>query len=80
MIQPDRHPGYLGSRIESFLVQMKEKLRSMSEDEFKERKYTLALDWTKKNQRNLDEESSRFWGRYSHAILTLRKPTTIPLF
>ena len=60
LIQSERTPEYLDSRIEAFLVQVGEIIDNMSDAEFEGHKRSLILKRLEK-PRNLDQESTRHW-------------------
>lgn len=60
VIQSERDPKYLESRIEAFLVHMRSTLEAMDEAQFNEQKDGLIKKWREK-PKNLNEETGRFW-------------------
>lgn len=64
LIQSERTPEYLDSRIESFLIQIGESLEKMTGSEFEGHKRSLISKRLEK-LRNLDQESSRHWTHIS---------------
>ncbi|CAI6098997.1 unnamed protein product, partial [Clonostachys chloroleuca] len=64
LIQSERTPDYLGSRIEAFLVQFGDVLEKMTEVEFEGHKRSLIIKRLEK-LRNLDQESSGHWSHIS---------------
>uniref|UniRef100_A0A0B7KQ84 Uncharacterized protein n=1 Tax=Bionectria ochroleuca TaxID=29856 RepID=A0A0B7KQ84_BIOOC len=64
LIQSERTPDYLDSRIEAFLVQFGDVLEKMTEVEFEGHKRSLIIKRLEK-LRNLDQESSRHWSHIS---------------
>ncbi|CAM1505623.1 Fc.00g112600.m01.CDS01 [Cosmosporella sp. VM-42] len=60
LLQSEKAPEYLDSRIEAFLTMFGEKLENMSETEFEGHKRSLIVRRLEK-LRNLDQESSRHW-------------------
>ena len=60
IIQSERDPAYLETRINAFLVQAGEKIASMSEAEFEGHKKSLINKRLEK-LKNLDQEANRFW-------------------
>ena len=61
LIQSERDPVYVETRIEAFLDSLKEYLEEMSEDDFEKNKQSLI---TKKEEKpkNLGEETRRYFG------------------
>jgi insulysin len=59
IIQSEKNPGYLETRVETFLDRMKTKLEEMDEDEFAQQKDGLKKKWLEADK-NLAEESSRY--------------------
>uniref|UniRef100_A0A0B7KQI2 Peptidase M16 N-terminal domain-containing protein n=1 Tax=Bionectria ochroleuca TaxID=29856 RepID=A0A0B7KQI2_BIOOC len=64
LIQSERTPDYLDSRIEAFLVQIGEVLEKMTDVEFEDHKRSVIVKRLKKLE-NLDQESSRHWSHIS---------------
>lgn len=64
LIQSERTPDYLDSRIEAFLVQVGELIDNMSDADFEGHKRSLILKRLEK-PRNLDQESTRHWTQIS---------------
>lgn len=64
IIQSERTPEYLESRIEAFLNQFASTLESMSEADFEGHKRSLVVRRLEK-LKNLDQESSRHWTQIS---------------
>ncbi|KAL5492063.1 STE23_1 [Sanghuangporus weigelae] len=60
IIQSEKDPGYIETRIEAFLTHMREVLEKMPEQEFEEHKAALIHELTE-NLKNILEETSRFW-------------------
>jgi insulysin len=60
LIQSERTPEHLESRIEAFLAQFRATLAEMSQDEFDSHKSSLTSERMEK-LKNLNEEGSRFW-------------------
>jgi insulysin len=60
IIQSEKTPDYLESRIDSFLVTFADTLEKMSESEFEGHKRSLITKRLEK-LKNLDQESSRLW-------------------
>jgi len=64
LIQSERTPEYLDSRIESFLTQMGDILEKMIDADFEGHKRSLILKRLEK-PKNLDQESTRHWTHIS---------------
>ena len=62
LVQSEKTPEYLDSRIEAFLVQFGQTLEKMSEGDFEGHKRSLIIKRLEK-MRNLDQESSRHWSQ-----------------
>lgn len=60
LVQSERTPDYVDSRIEAFLVHLDEVIDNMSEAEFEGHKRSLILKRLEK-PRNLGQESNRHW-------------------
>ncbi|OCH92098.1 insulin-degrading enzyme [Obba rivulosa] len=60
LVQSERGPGYLEGRVDAFLDEMKEKIETMSPEEFAEQKAGLERRWREK-AKNLDEEFNRYF-------------------
>lgn len=58
LVQSEKSPEYLESRVEAFLVKFGDMLEKMSEDEFDGHKRSLVIRRLEKS-RNLDQETSR---------------------
>ncbi|PHH91307.1 hypothetical protein CDD83_1011 [Cordyceps sp. RAO-2017] len=65
LIQSERTPGYLDSRIEAFLAQFGRTLDGMSDADFEGHKRSLIIKRLEK-LRNLDQETSRHWAQISN--------------
>lgn len=64
LIQSERTPEYLDSRMEAFLVQLGEIIDNMSDADFEGHKRSLILKRLEK-PKNLDQESTRHWTQIS---------------
>lgn len=64
LIQSERTPEYLDSRIEAFLVQLGGIIDKMSDSDFEGHKRSLTLKRLEK-PKNLDQESTRHWTQIS---------------
>ncbi|KAG7096021.1 hypothetical protein E1B28_006704 [Marasmius oreades] len=60
IVQSEKSPQYLESRIEAFLEYMKSYIEEMSEEIFLEQKAGLAKKWTEE-RKNLYEEAAAYW-------------------
>ncbi|CAG9815290.1 unnamed protein product [Phaedon cochleariae] len=60
IIQSDRHPNYLDSRIEAFLESMMDYIKDMSDDEFLRHREALAAQRLEK-PKQLSSLTNRFW-------------------
>jgi insulysin len=61
LVQSERHADYIGTRIDIFLATLKERLSSMTDEEFNAHRIGLiALKMEK--FKNLGEEMGSFWG------------------
>lgn len=68
LIQSEKDPKYLETRIEAFLAHMQESLETMPETKFDEHKQGLAQEWTEK-LKALYEETNRFWTYIANGYL-----------
>lgn len=59
VVQSEKKPEYLETRVEAFLDEMKAKIEEMSEEEFSTHKHGLTKKWLEADK-NLAEEVSRF--------------------
>lgn len=59
VVQSERKPKYLESRVEAFFDEMKEKLESLSVDEFESHRSGLEKKWLEVSK-NLGEEFSKY--------------------
>jgi len=64
LIQSDKHPEYLTTRLEAFLVHMRELLTEMTVDEFNRHREALALLRLEK-PKNLQSQMSIYWSEIS---------------
>lgn len=62
IIQSEKHPQYLESRIESFLVSHRKTLEALSDAEFAKNKRALVVKRTEK-VKDLDQETGRHWNQ-----------------
>ena len=60
VVQSEKDPKYLETRVDAFLSAMTEHIRAMSDAEFEEQRKGLRHKWTEK-LKNLTEEANRFW-------------------
>ncbi|KAH8114098.1 insulin-degrading enzyme [Phellopilus nigrolimitatus] len=68
VVQSEKDPKYLESRIEAFLVHMRGVFDTMDDTQFEEQKKGLIHEWTEK-LKNLNEETARFWSRIASGYL-----------
>ncbi|EAU88742.1 insulin-degrading enzyme [Coprinopsis cinerea okayama7 len=59
VVQSEKFPSYLEERVEAFLDEMKERLATMSDEEFAEHKKSLERKWLEVDK-NMNDEASRF--------------------
>ena len=64
IVQSERDPVYVETRIEAFFDWVKDHLEKMSAEDFEEHKRSLIAKKEEK-PKNLSEESKRFWSRIS---------------
>jgi insulysin len=60
LVQSERDPVYVETRIESFLDGMQKFIEELSDEEFEKNRNSLILKKEEK-PKNLGEETSRFW-------------------
>ncbi|KZT27341.1 hypothetical protein NEOLEDRAFT_1176768 [Neolentinus lepideus HHB14362 ss-1] len=60
VVQSEKPPQYLESRVNAFLKSMRDMIEQMPDEEFAEQKQGLERKWTEK-PKNLSEETNRFW-------------------
>ena len=72
VVQGDKAPRYLESRVEAFLVHMRGILESMSQEQFEEQKRGLERKFLEKLKK-LSDESARFWTHISTGYLDFRR-------
>ncbi|KAI0076466.1 insulin-degrading enzyme [Panus rudis PR-1116 ss-1] len=60
IVQSERGPVYLESRVNAFFDEMKEKLETLSDEEFRDQKQGLEKKW-KEKFKNLSEETNTYW-------------------
>lgn len=68
IIQSERSTDYLEERINAFLAHFGKSLQDMSKEDFESHKSSLIAKRLEKIK-NLDQESSRFWGHISNEYL-----------
>ena len=68
LVQSERDPVYLEARVDAFLCEMREKLATMSEEEFLEHKTALQKQW-REAPKNIHEEVNRYWGQIEWGFL-----------
>lgn len=76
LVQSERTPDYLDSRVESFLEKFGTTLAEMSEDEFEGHKRSLIIKRLEK-LKNLNQESSRHWTQISNEYYDFEQGTRI---
>lgn len=64
LVQSERDPVYVESRIESFLVTLKATIEEMTDEAFERHRQT-QIEKREEKPKNLGEESRRYWGRIS---------------
>ncbi|BEI82680.1 hypothetical protein CcaverHIS002_0305480 [Cutaneotrichosporon cavernicola] len=75
IVQSERDPVYVETRIESFLTSIKDTITNMSDEEFD--RHRQALIHKKEEQpKNLGEESRRFWSRITDKYYEFGKRAT----
>lgn len=75
LVQSEKDPKYVESRIEAFLVHMRGTIESMSAELFEEQKQGLIGKWNEK-LKNLNEESVRFWNHIESGYLDFSRRTS----
>ncbi|KAF9482803.1 insulin-degrading enzyme [Pholiota conissans] len=65
VIQSEKKPGYLETRVEAFLDDMKTKLEEMTKEEFAIHRTSLQKKWREANK-NLAEEVSKYLGQVTN--------------
>ena len=68
LIQSEKDPKYLETRIDAFLTHMRGVMESMDASEFEKHKKGLTVKWLEKLE-NLSQESLRFWSHISSGYL-----------
>ncbi|EJD02194.1 insulin-degrading enzyme [Fomitiporia mediterranea MF3/22] len=68
VVQSEKDPKYVETRIEAFLEHMREVLETMDDAQFQEHKRSLVQQWTEK-LKNLPEETARFWNQIESGYL-----------
>lgn len=76
LVQSEKDPKYLESRVEAFLVHMRGVLETMSDTEFEEQKKGLIDRWNEK-LKNLNEETTRFWNHVESGYLDFSRRESI---
>ncbi|KAI5119937.1 hypothetical protein M0805_002126 [Coniferiporia weirii] len=72
LVQSEKDPKYLESRVEAFLVHMRGVLETMSDSEFDEQKKGISSKWMEK-LKNMNEETSRFWQHIESGYLDFNR-------
>ncbi|THG99965.1 hypothetical protein EW026_g2491 [Hermanssonia centrifuga] len=60
VVQSERAPVYLEERVDAFLDEMEQSIRTMSDSAFEEQKKGLEKSWTE-DPKNIRDETYRFW-------------------
>ena len=60
IVQSDRHPAFLDTRVESFIKELQESLENMSQEEFKAHVEALAIKRLEKPKK-LSVRNGRYW-------------------
>ncbi|KAH8117077.1 insulin-degrading enzyme [Phellopilus nigrolimitatus] len=68
IVQSEKDPKYLESRIEAFLVHMRGVFDAMDDAQFEEQKKGLVHKWTEK-LKNMNDETMRFWNHVESGYL-----------
>ncbi|KAJ4475639.1 insulin-degrading enzyme [Lentinula aciculospora] len=68
VVQSEKTPGYLESRVEAFLEEMKTNIEALSPEMFEEHKSSLDKKW-REEEKNLAEEASVFAGHINSGHL-----------
>ncbi|KII88123.1 hypothetical protein PLICRDRAFT_160956 [Plicaturopsis crispa FD-325 SS-3] len=68
VVQSERAPAFLESRVDAFLHGMRGVIEEMGEEEFKEQKGGLERKW-REGLKNLGEETNRFWAQIDSGAL-----------
>lgn len=74
LVQSERTPAYLDSRIEAFLTKVGTIIQDMSEADFEGHKRSLIVKRLEK-LRNLDQESTRHWAQISNEYYDFEQGT-----
>lgn len=61
IVQSDKHPNYIDSRVEAFLSQMENYLNDLTEEEFNNHKEALANQRLEK-PKQMSAQSTKYWG------------------
>lgn len=72
VVQSERVPGYLESRVEAFLDEMKMVIEAMTLETFEEQKTGLDKKW-REEEKNLAEEASVFMSQINTGLLDFYK-------
>ncbi|XP_076308150.1 insulin-degrading enzyme-like isoform X2 [Tachypleus tridentatus] len=64
LVQSDRNPSYVDSRVEAFLAHMEDYLSQMTEEDFKAHKDSLAAHLLER-PKNMSQQSDRYWSEIS---------------
>lgn len=79
LVQSERDPVYVETRIEAFLDGLKEIIEEMSEEEFEKHKQSL-ISKKEEKPKNLGEETKRFWGRIQDRYFEFSRRKSIRLY
>ncbi|KAK8849760.1 hypothetical protein IAR55_005095 [Kwoniella newhampshirensis] len=75
LVQSEKSPVFVESRIEAFLEELKETIENMSEEDFEKHKVGLIAKKEEK-PKNLGEETRRYWGRITDRYYEFDKRET----
>jgi len=79
LVQSERECGYLEQRIDSFLLEFEETLKTMPEDEFEAHKVGLVNKRLEK-LKNLNQETGRFWHHITEETFRFDLGMYLPFF
>jgi len=75
VVQSERKPAYLETRVEAFLDEMRTKLEQMSDEEFAANREAMYKKWTE-DDKNLREECNRFSTQVTSGFLDFLRCTS----
>jgi insulysin len=78
LVQSEREPVYVESRIEAFLDGMREYIEALNEEDYTKHVQSLVQKKEEK-AKNLGEETRRFWGRIADRYYEFSKRESAPL-